>query len=286
MSREAAEIIRQRKIAIVTIKTNNNSSSISAVSPYHRQAASHISSSNSSHRRETAARAVQSSDDRVAMARKSRGATRPDSITSWQVAHFGKIIQVSDQNATVSKREREQKNIISIPLVEFAEKWVNCCVKLNQLSIFYLAMVLAWRAQNNREHTTQKKKEYCEKTAIFALFFPFIATKHSATTPHPRRTSTSDFSSTSSGPFHFDISRSSHTKKNVFKRFSIRKHLSTVNTTRTNTQQKNENMRRGKIIVISQNPCHIQRDTFNRETRWSGVGGEGISSEKIDLDSS
>lgn len=183
MSREAAEIIRQRKIAIVTIKTNNNSSSISAVSPYHRQAASHISSSNSSHRRETAARAVQSSDDRVAMARKSRGATRPDSITSWQVAHFGKIIQVSDRNATVSKREREQKNIISIPLVEFAEKWVNCCVKLNQLSIFSLAMVLAWRAQKKTRTHNTKKERVLWKNCYFCLILSFHRHQTFSATP-------------------------------------------------------------------------------------------------------
>lgn len=159
MSREAAEIIRQRKIAIVTIKTNNNSSSISAVSPYHRQAASHISSSNSSHRRETAARAVQSSDDRVAMARKSRGATRPDSITSWQVAHFGKIIQVSDRNATVSKRERESKKYNFHSTRRIRRKVSQLLREIESALNFLPCHGFGLKGtENNREHTTHKKE--------------------------------------------------------------------------------------------------------------------------------
>lgn len=88
MSREAAEIIRQRKIAIVTIKSNSTNI-ISEALPHQRQAASRSS-------RKPAAKPVHIVG-RVAMARKSHGATRPAWTTSWQVAHFGRIIQVSEQ---------------------------------------------------------------------------------------------------------------------------------------------------------------------------------------------
>jgi hypothetical protein len=110
MSREAAEIIRRRKIAIVTIRRR----------ALHRQAASCSD-------RKTAAARVHNVD-RVAMANrrpKSRGVIRPAWTTSWQVAHFGKIIQVRQQ-------QQFDENEIPSTALNSQKSRVNCCVKLNQ----------------------------------------------------------------------------------------------------------------------------------------------------------